>query len=177
MDYYQLLGISKRATKDEIKRAYHKLALKYHPDKNKASNAEEKFRSVNKAYEVLRDDHKRDFYDKFDLPQSEAKSRTSRSHHSNHDSRKFRDDKFFTGSSDRLSKEQKYQEELNRIRHVNSELLDLANLKIKRARKAERQPTRREQSETHNIFVGDILPEEDDDSYEKIVLDRLRAFG
>lgn len=64
-DYYKILGISKDANEDEIKKAYRKLALKYHPDKNKESNAEEKFKEIAEAYEVLADKKKRETYDKF----------------------------------------------------------------------------------------------------------------
>lgn len=62
-DYYETLGISKSATEDEIKKAYRKLALKYHPDKNKSPGAEEKFKEVAEAYEVLSDEKKRKSYD------------------------------------------------------------------------------------------------------------------
>lgn len=62
-DYYKVLGISKSATVDEIRKAYRKLALKYHPDKCKDSNAEEKFKAVAEAYEVLSDERKRNIYD------------------------------------------------------------------------------------------------------------------
>lgn len=65
-DYYEILGISKSATEQEIKQAYRKLALKYHPDKNKGNaEAEEKFKEATEAYEVLRDPKKRASYDKF----------------------------------------------------------------------------------------------------------------
>ncbi|VVC29925.1 DnaJ domain,DnaJ domain, conserved site,Chaperone DnaJ, C-terminal,HSP40/DnaJ peptide- [Cinara cedri] len=64
-DYYQILGVSKGAADDEIKKAYRKLALKYHPDKNKTAGAEEKFKEVAEAYEVLSDKKKRDIYDKY----------------------------------------------------------------------------------------------------------------
>lgn len=62
-DYYKILGLSKGASDDDIKKAYRKLALKYHPDKNKAPGAEEKFKEVAEAYEVLSDKKKRDIYD------------------------------------------------------------------------------------------------------------------
>ena len=64
-DYYQILGVSKTASEAEIKKAYRKLALQYHPDRNKGKEAEEKFKEVNKAYEVLSDTQKRQTYDQF----------------------------------------------------------------------------------------------------------------
>ncbi|KAK9882397.1 hypothetical protein WA026_020919 [Henosepilachna vigintioctopunctata] len=64
-DYYAILGISKTATDDEIKKAYRKLALQYHPDKNKTTSAEEKFKEIAEAYEVLSDKKKRDIYDAY----------------------------------------------------------------------------------------------------------------
>ena len=64
-DYYQILGISRTATPDDIKRSYRKLALRYHPDKNKSPEAEEKFKLIAEAYEVLSDKKKRDIYDQF----------------------------------------------------------------------------------------------------------------
>jgi DnaJ-class molecular chaperone len=64
-DFYKILGASKSATADEIKKAYRKLALQYHPDRNKGKEAEEKFKEVNKAYEVLSDPQKRQTYDQF----------------------------------------------------------------------------------------------------------------
>lgn len=65
-DYYKLLGVNKSATKDEIKKAFRKLAMKYHPDKNKDDKAaEEKFKKINEAYAVLSNDEKRKQYDMF----------------------------------------------------------------------------------------------------------------
>jgi DnaJ-class molecular chaperone len=64
-DYYQILGVSKTASADEIKRAYRKMALQYHPDRNKGKEAEGKFKEVTKAYEVLSDASKRQTYDQF----------------------------------------------------------------------------------------------------------------
>jgi molecular chaperone DnaJ len=62
-DYYEVLGVSKTAQKDEIKDAYRKLALQYHPDRNKDPGAEEKFKEISEAYAVLSDDQKRQQYD------------------------------------------------------------------------------------------------------------------
>ena len=64
-DYYEILGVEKAATADEIKRAYRNLALKYHPDKNKAKDAEEHFKKVNEAYAVLSNPEKRKSYDMY----------------------------------------------------------------------------------------------------------------
>ncbi len=65
-DYYDILGVSKDSTEQEIKRAYRKLAMKYHPDKNPGDkDAEEKFREINEANEVLSDFKKRQNYDRF----------------------------------------------------------------------------------------------------------------
>lgn len=65
-DYYEVLGLSKGASGDEIKKAYRKLAIKYHPDKNQGNKeAEEKFKEATEAYEVLADDKKRQAYDQF----------------------------------------------------------------------------------------------------------------
>ncbi|KGO32725.1 hypothetical protein JT06_18770 [Desulfobulbus sp. Tol-SR] len=64
-DYYKILGISRDASKDEIQRAYRKLARKFHPDLNKEAGSEEKFKEINEAYEVLKDPAKREKYDQF----------------------------------------------------------------------------------------------------------------
>ena len=52
-NYYQILGLQDNASKEEIKKAYHKLALQFHPDKNKSDDAEEKFKEISEAYDIL----------------------------------------------------------------------------------------------------------------------------
>ena len=65
-DYYKTLGVDKKASADEIKKAYRKLARQYHPDRNPGdAAAEEKFKEVQTAYDVLSDDDKRKAYDRF----------------------------------------------------------------------------------------------------------------
>ena len=65
-DYYEVLGVSKGSSLDEIKKAYRKLAIKYHPDRNPGDKeAEANFREATEAYEVLSDDKKRPIYDQY----------------------------------------------------------------------------------------------------------------
>lgn len=64
-DYYEILGVSKSASADDIKRAYRKLALKYHPDHNGSGENEKKFKELNEAYQVLSNQEKRSQYDQF----------------------------------------------------------------------------------------------------------------
>ncbi|MFC1897772.1 molecular chaperone DnaJ [Chloroflexota bacterium] len=64
-DYYEVLGIARHATDEEIKRAFRKLAFQYHPDRNRNDGAEDRFKEINEAYEVLSDSDKRAAYDRF----------------------------------------------------------------------------------------------------------------
>src|SRR6266849_11023194 len=65
-DFYDILGVSKSANGDERKRAYRKLAMQYHPDRNAGDKgAEQKFKGLNEAYDILKDDQKRAAYDRF----------------------------------------------------------------------------------------------------------------
>ncbi|URN94339.1 MAG: molecular chaperone DnaJ [Candidatus Pristimantibacillus lignocellulolyticus] len=64
-DYYEVLGVGKDASAEDVKKAYRKLARQYHPDVNKEADAETKFKEVKEAYDVLSDDGKRDTYDRF----------------------------------------------------------------------------------------------------------------
>lgn len=66
VDYYELLEVTKDSDKGTIKKAYRKMAMKYHPDKNPGDkDAEERFKAVNEAYQVLSDDEKRAIYDRY----------------------------------------------------------------------------------------------------------------
>ena len=71
-DYYEVLGVSRNATEDDIRKAYRQQALKYHPDRNHAPGAAESFKEVTEAYEVLRDGEKRAMYDRFGHVSKEA---------------------------------------------------------------------------------------------------------
>ena len=64
-DYYDILGIGRNATDEEIKKAFRKLAFQYHPDHNRGDGAADKFKEMNEAYEVLSDSEKRAAYDRF----------------------------------------------------------------------------------------------------------------
>ena len=64
-DYYDILGVSRDADKEEIKRAYRRLARKYHPDVNKEQGAEERFKEINRAYEILSEPEMKARYDRF----------------------------------------------------------------------------------------------------------------
>ena len=66
-DYYEVLGVPKDASKDDIKKAYRKLAMEFHPDRNKAPEAEEKFKELSEAYAILSDDEKRSQYDQYGM--------------------------------------------------------------------------------------------------------------
>ena len=76
-DFYEILGIDRGATRQEVKKAFRNLALKYHPDKNKEKNAEAKFREIAKAYETLSDDNLRRQYDQLGHNSYEQNSRHS----------------------------------------------------------------------------------------------------
>ena len=64
-DYYEVLGVEKGATKKDIKKAYRKLAMKYHPDVSEDPEAGEKFKEISEAYAVLSDDEKKNTYDQY----------------------------------------------------------------------------------------------------------------
>src|SRR5262249_38658382 len=65
-DFYDVLGVAKSASADDLKRAYRKLAMQYHPDRNAGDKgAEQKFKNISEAYDILKDDQKRAAYDRF----------------------------------------------------------------------------------------------------------------
>lgn len=65
MDYYEILGVSRNASQEEIKKAFRRKVMEYHPDRNKSPDATEKFKKINEAFQVLSDPKKREMYDKF----------------------------------------------------------------------------------------------------------------
>ena len=72
-DYYEVLGVGKDASADDIKKAYRRMAMKYHPDRNPGDKvAEEKFKEIGEAYAVLSDDQKRAAYDRYGDPNGPA---------------------------------------------------------------------------------------------------------
>ena len=66
-DFYELLGVDRSASQNDLKKAYFQMAKKYHPDVNKSSEAKEKFAQINNAYETLSDERKRNIYDQTGL--------------------------------------------------------------------------------------------------------------
>ena len=92
LDYYKILGVNKNATQEEIKKAYKKLAIKYHPDKNEGEVlSEEIFKSVKEAYETLSDTHKKSKYDNLQAYNAQKRSATSNQGiHTNRQRREYR---------------------------------------------------------------------------------------
>ena len=81
-NYYKILGVPPHATQDEIVKAYHRLALKFHPDVSKTPNAEERMKEINAAYEVLSDPEKRwQFDEEREIPESPPVRKKRHRHH------------------------------------------------------------------------------------------------
>lgn len=160
MEHYQTLGLKRSCSRKDIKKAYHELALKYHPDKNKDPKAWEKFKSIDKAYKFLTNEH-------IEGQKDESK------HHKHRTQREHRDESFFQGSKQKVE-DISLQNEIKRIRKINSDLLDEVNHKSTMSNVAKRGG-KSQTSDSGKIFVGEILPEMDDDEYEAMILDRLKS--
>lgn len=129
-DYYKILGISKNATEDEIKKAYRKLAMKYHPDLNPSKDAEDKMKEINEAYEqVMKNKNQSTSSNK-----STSNSNTYTSYHNNYSNRKA-----YT-SNNSYYQEDNYEEDYTYYRDSNISLddIDLNALNI------------------NNLFMGDV---------------------
>ena len=80
-NYYEVLGLNKNASMEEIKKAFRKLAFEYHPDRNKNPGAEDSFKEINEAYQILSDPHKRQSYDQYGTAEpSQHQYRSNNSH-------------------------------------------------------------------------------------------------
>lgn len=102
-DYYTILGVPRTAKEDEIKRSYRKLARKYHPDVSKEPNAEEKFKEVQEAYEVLKDEKKRAAYDQLGSQWKSGQDFKPPPHWQNYADFTHREEENFDGFSDFFS--------------------------------------------------------------------------
>ena len=126
-DYYEVLGLNKDATEQDIKKAFRRLAMQYHPDRNKAPDAEEKFKEINEAYAVLSDVDKRREYDK--QYANEFKESLSRTHNSNEEA-------YSSYTKSREESESDFEEWLKEYLKINldnlnkTELITLKNMII-----------------------------------------------
>lgn len=139
MNYYEILGVSKNATADEIKKAYRTLAFKYHPDRNAGNaEAEAKFKQINEAYDVLGDEQKRRNYDLSGSSQSYSDSAYGSNSYRNHYqytySNPFGSEEsfwsFFNGGSGQSenSNEQKRQYQQRRYEWQDEQKMDRSSL-------------------------------------------------
>lgn len=116
--YYDILGVPRKASARHIKKAFHKLAMKYHPDKNKSPGAEAKFREIAEAYETLSDENRRRQYDQFGHAQGErSDGNTFQSFNFNFDDF-FKDFNFF-GQNHDAQAEKNYEDPFQSHQHAH----------------------------------------------------------
>lgn len=125
-DYYKIMGLERSANQDEIKRAYRKLARKYHPDVSKEQNAEEKFKELGEAYDVLRDPEKKAKYDQYGQywkEQGQANQQANSGYHQQFDENQAADFEDFLNSIFRERSRHQYDTHFEQAQDIHAKLV------------------------------------------------------
>ncbi|KAK7102292.1 dnaJ homolog subfamily B member 9-like isoform X2 [Littorina saxatilis] len=120
-DYYKILGVSRTASDKEIKKAFRKLAVKYHPDKNKEKGAEEKFMEIAQAYEVLSDKEKRKQYDMFGAEGPQGNAGRGGPQGGPHFQSNFNFDEFFKGFDEHFQHHRQHHQHQQHHHHQHQQ--------------------------------------------------------